>query len=216
MRAFREPFAAGAVGAERDFSVDDRAAQCAFGGVVRWFDSVCGGEGPECRPDVEQVVGEPPVPAGAPALGGGVFEQLPQLGLGRRDLCCEVSAIVVLLLVGTPRGEYSAGQLDPLVAEGLLLAQAVRVAAKITLEMRPAHLPSGGVEMAVAVPAVRDHDPGVPRANQRLELFAVAMLGNLKERGASSARSPSGPTLTGGPPTGLIDLHDALVQHPVL
>ena len=38
--AFGEPFARVALGTERDFSVDDRAAKRAFGGVVRWLDAV--------------------------------------------------------------------------------------------------------------------------------------------------------------------------------
>ena len=76
-RAFGESLAVVALGAEREFSVDDRAAERAFGGVVGRLDAVDGGEGPERGPDLEQVVGELPVPAVAPALRAGVFEQLP-------------------------------------------------------------------------------------------------------------------------------------------
>ena len=82
------------------------AAERAFGGVVGRFDAVDGGEGPERGPDLEQVVGELAVPAVAPALRAGVFEQLPQLGLDRGDLGLESLAVVVLVLVGAPGGEH--------------------------------------------------------------------------------------------------------------
>jgi hypothetical protein len=59
----------------REFSVDDRAAEGAFGGVVGRFHAGVGGEGPERGPDLEQVVGEAAVQAGALALAAGVFEQ---------------------------------------------------------------------------------------------------------------------------------------------
>ena len=39
-----------ALRAEREFLVDDRAAECAFGGVVGRLDAVDGGEGPERGP----------------------------------------------------------------------------------------------------------------------------------------------------------------------
>ena len=75
-RAFGESLAVVALGAEREFSVDDRCAERALGGVVRRLDAVDGDERPERGPDLEQVVREPPVPASAPALRAGVFEQL--------------------------------------------------------------------------------------------------------------------------------------------
>jgi hypothetical protein len=72
-----------------------------------------------------------------------------------------------------------------------------------------------GIEMAVAVPAVRDHDPTI-RADERVELLAVAVLGDLQERGARGGRGPQRAPLTAGPPAGLIDVHRALIEHPVL
>jgi hypothetical protein len=48
----------------------------------------------------------------------------------------------------------------------------VGVAAEVALEVRPAPLPSVRVELAVAVPAIRDHDPWVVGADQRGELLA--------------------------------------------
>jgi len=47
-------------------------------------------------------------------------------------------------------------------------------------------------------------------------LLSVAALGDLKERGGRGGRGPQRATLTAGPPAGLIDMHRALVQHPVL
>jgi hypothetical protein len=63
--ALGEPFAFIAAGAARAFSVDDRAAERALGRVVGRFDRGVGGEGPQCGPDLEQVVGEASVVAGA-------------------------------------------------------------------------------------------------------------------------------------------------------
>ena len=94
-----------------------------------------GGEGPERGPDLEQVVGELAVPAVAPALRAGVFEQLPQLGLDRGDLGLEPVAVVVLVLVGAPGGEHRLVSGKPCLAEGLLLAEAVGVAAEVALEV---------------------------------------------------------------------------------
>ena len=158
-RALGEAFTVVALGAEREFSVDDGAAERALGGIVGGLDAVQDGEGPQGGPDLEQVVGELAVPAGPPALRAGCLEQASEFGLDRGDLGLELVAVVVLVLVGAPGGEHLVGERDALFSEGFLFAQTVGVAAEITLEVRPAHLPPGGVEMGVAVPAVRDHDP---------------------------------------------------------
>ena len=100
--------------------MDDRRAQRAFGGVVGRLDRVGGGKGPERWPDLEEVVGELAVPAGAPALRAGVFEQLSQFGLDRGDLGPELVAVVVLVLVGAPCRELAAGELGAGLAERLL------------------------------------------------------------------------------------------------
>ena len=81
-------------------------------------------------------------------FGLACFEQLAEFGLDRRDLGLEPGAVVVVVLVGAPRSEHAAGELEPVLAEGLLLGQAVRVAAKVAPDVRPAHLASCGVEMA--------------------------------------------------------------------
>jgi hypothetical protein len=49
--------------------------QCAFGGVVGRLDAGVGDEGPQRGPDLEQVVGEAAVIAGAFAVAPGVLEQ---------------------------------------------------------------------------------------------------------------------------------------------
>ena len=69
--------------------------------------------------------------------------------------------------------------------------------------------------MLVAVPAIRDDDPGVG-ADQRLELLAVAVLGDLEERRARGGQGPQRPAVTRGSPAGLIDVHRGLVKHPVV
>src|SRR3954465_8951153 len=69
--------------------------------------------------------------------------------------------------------------------------------------------------MAEAVPAIRDHNPGVARADERVELLAVAVLGDLKERRGRRGRGPQRAALTAGPPAGLIDMHRRLIEHPV-
>ena len=92
------------MGAEREFSVDDGAAECAFGGVVGRLDVRVGGEGPERGPDLEQVGGELSVPAVALPLGRGLFEQVAEFGLDLGDLGLESVAVVVLVLVGAPGG----------------------------------------------------------------------------------------------------------------
>jgi hypothetical protein len=74
--AFGESLPVVALGAERDFAVDDRCAERALGGVVGRLDALDGDERPERGPDLEQIVGEASVPAGASALGRGVLEQL--------------------------------------------------------------------------------------------------------------------------------------------
>jgi len=57
--------------------------------------------------------------------------------------------------------------------------------------------------MAVAVSAARDHDPRVARADQRVELRAVAVLGDLEERRLGGGRGPQRATLTAGAPARL-------------
>jgi hypothetical protein len=60
----------------------------------------------------------------------------------------EPVAVVVPVLIGPPAGEHTAGELQALLAEGLLLGQPVGVAAEVALEMGPAHLALVGIETA--------------------------------------------------------------------
>jgi hypothetical protein len=90
------------------------------------------------------------------------------------------------------------------------------VAAKVALDVRPAHLPALGIEVAEAVPAVRDHDPRVAGADQLVELLAVAVLGDLQEHRIRGGRGPQRAAVTARAPAGLIDVHRALVEHPVV
>jgi hypothetical protein len=121
--------------------VDDRSAEGAFGWVVRRLDAVDDGECPERGPDLEEVVREPAVPAGALALRAGVLEQLPEFRLDRGDVGLEPGAVVMLVLVGPPRVKHAAGELGAVFAEGLLLTKSVGVAAEVALQVRPTRLP---------------------------------------------------------------------------
>src|SRR5438445_3267264 len=87
---------------------------------------------------------------------------------------------------------------------------------EVAVDVRPARLPSGGVEMAVSVAAVRDHDPRIGGADQRGELLAVAVLGDLHEHGAWRGCGPSRTTFTAGAPARLINVHRRLIEDPVL
>ena len=75
--AFGEALTVVALAAKREFSVDDRRSEGAFGGVVGRLDPLDRGEGLERGPDVEEVVGKAPLPGSAGALRAGFFEQLP-------------------------------------------------------------------------------------------------------------------------------------------
>ena len=72
--------------AEREFAVDDGAAQTALGVVVGRLDVVDDGEGPQGGPAFEQVVCELAVVLGLGALARRSLEQRLELGLERRDL----------------------------------------------------------------------------------------------------------------------------------
>ena len=53
------------------------------------------------------------------------------------------------------------------------------MAAEIAIDVRPAHLPLVRVAVLKAIPAIGDDDPGIPGAHERVELLAIAMLGDL-------------------------------------
>src|SRR5918999_882857 len=120
----------------------------------------------------------------------------------------------MLVLVGAPAGEHAAGELEALFAEGLLLGEAFCVAAEVALHVRPAGLSAIGAEVLVAGPAVGDHDP-LEGADQRVELLAIAVLGDLKDRSIRGGHRPQRAGIPGGPPAGLIDMQRVLAANPV-
>ena len=74
------------------------------------------------------------------------------------------------MAVGAPGLEYAAGELESLLTEDLLLGQPFGVAAKVPLEVRPAHLAPVGIQVLVAVPAIGDDDPRNLSRHQYREL----------------------------------------------
>ena len=72
----------GVFGCRVRLSVDHGGAERPFGGVVGRLDAGVGGEGPQRGPDLEQVVGEHAVKAGAFAVAPGALEQRVELASG--------------------------------------------------------------------------------------------------------------------------------------
>src|SRR3954463_12221029 len=89
------------------------------------------------------------------------------------------------------------------------------MAAEVALQMRPADLPRAGVQVLVSGPAVGDDDPWI-RADQRVELLTVAVLGDPEQRGLGGGQRPQGAAVSGGSPSGLIDVQRRLIEHPVV
>src|SRR5439155_20589239 len=145
-------FALVCLAAEGELAVDDGAAEAAFGVVVGWLDAVGVGEGPECGPAVEEVVGELAVVLRPRAFPGGVLEELAEFLLERRGLRLQPGPVGVCLVAG-PGGEELARDAQALVAELLLFGHAFAVGGEVPEQMRPAELPLGGVEVVVAAPA---------------------------------------------------------------
>ena len=103
--------------------------------------AVDGGEGPERGPDLEQVVGELAVPAGSPALWAGCLRAAAgaRFGSGRSRLGAGRGRGARVGRRARRRTRWLVSG-KSVLAEGLLLAQAVGVAAEVTLDVRPAHL----------------------------------------------------------------------------
>src|SRR6266568_1490659 len=97
-------FASFGLAAEREFAVDDGAAEAALGMVVGRFDAVGVGEGPEGGPALEEVSREVAVVLGARAFAGGLLEQRSEACLERGNLRLQAGAVGVGL-VGGPGGE---------------------------------------------------------------------------------------------------------------
>ena len=146
------------------------------------LDALDGHERPERRPDLEQVVGEAPVQAGAFALACGVLEQFAQLGLDRRHLGREPGAVLVLTERAPdrkqPLGEHDAR----LRRRAFCSASPSEWRREISLEVLPARLAALGVEVVIGPPAVRADDPLEVLADQLLQAVAVAVLGDPEDR----------------------------------
>jgi len=128
------------------------------------------------------------------------------------DLGLESVAVVVLVLVGTPCGEHLAGQLEALAdrrssAQPSLLSDGGSHAGCVT------STPGGdGVEMACSRSSGLRRRIPVVACDQLVELLAVAMLGDLKDR---CAWGSGGPSALGSPavrPAGLIDVDRVWVR----
>jgi len=123
------------------------------------MDAFVGDERPERGPDLEQVVGETAVVLGLGALASGFLEQRAEFGLDRRDLAFEPGAVLVFVKA-VPGLEETARECEPLLAEGLLGRESFRVTTEISVEMTPARLAAGGVDVVVGPPAVGAADAG--------------------------------------------------------
>ena len=117
--------------------------------------------------------------------------------------------MLVLCLVGAPGFKYAGGELESILAEGLLFGESFCVATEVALQMRPTDLPPFGPQVLVTRPAIRDDDPAVV-ADQLVELLAVAVLGDLEDRCSRGAHAPQRAGIAGGPPAGLVDMQCAL------
>ena len=120
----------------------------------------------------------------------------------------------MLMLVGAPGAKHVGGELEAVLAEGLLIGEPFRVAAKVALQVRPADLPAIGIEVLIAGPAVGDDDPG-ERADQLVDLLAVAVLGDLNDRRLLGGHRPQRAGIPGGPPARLVDMQCILAADPV-
>src|SRR5438876_2971671 len=175
--------------------------------VVGWLDAVGVGEGPECGPAVEEVLGELAVVLRPRAFPGGVLEQPAELLLERRGLCLRPGTVGVGLVAG-PGGEELARDAQALLAELLLFGHAFAVGGEVSEQMRPAERPLGRIEVVVAAPAIGADDPGEALAEQRPGLEGVAAGSDPEDRGSGGQGAPERAVAAGGLPAGLVDVDD--------
>src|SRR6266540_5124521 len=97
------------------------ARQSAFSGVVCRLDVGDGGKGPECGPELEQVVGEP-ARESVPLSFRSPFEQPAHLPFDRLDAFLEGGAVAVFLEL-LPGLEDGPGELEAVQAEGFLRSE---------------------------------------------------------------------------------------------
>src|SRR6266516_5511498 len=118
----------------------------------------------------------------------------------------EMAIDILVLVEAVPGLEETARACEPLLAEGLLGGVSFRVTTEISLEMTPARLAAGGVDVVVGPPAVGAADAGELVAEQFLEAVAVAVLGDAEDRRLGGGRGPEGAAFAGGRPAGLVDV----------
>jgi hypothetical protein len=149
--------AAVGLAAEREFAVDDGAAQAALGVVVGRLDAVDEGEGRERRPALEQVGGEQAVILRLGALARRLLEQRSEFVLERADLFDQAGAVAVLSVL-VPGGERSGCDLQAGLAELFLGGEPLAVGAEVPDEVRTAELALFGVEVVAGPAAIRAGD----------------------------------------------------------
>jgi hypothetical protein len=130
-----------------------------LGVVVGRLDALDVGEGPQCRPGLEQVAGQPTGALVRGRLASVALEEGPQLALERGDLDEESRAVAVSLEV-IPGGEEAPGDLESGPTEALLRFGPFALGGEVAEEVRPADLAGGGLEVAVRPPAIGADDAG--------------------------------------------------------
>ena len=122
--------------AEREFAVDDGAAQRALGVVVGRLDAGDGRERPERGPELEQVARDPARALVARRLGGVATQDRLELAPQPADAELQFAAVAGVL-VDLPRPEQLVADPQAVLAELVLGAEAVGVGGEVALEMRP-------------------------------------------------------------------------------
>src|SRR5208283_3866938 len=106
--------------------------------------------------------------------------------------------------------EDKLAQLKTAFAELLLCGETLGVGGEVPLQVSPAELATFEGQMRVGPPAVRGDDR-VSVREQLLGVVLVTVSGNVEVGVALIEHAPQSPTLTGGPPAGLIHVHGARV-----
>jgi len=101
-----------------------------LGVVVGRLDALDGGEGPQCRPALEQVGGEQAVVLRLRALARGVFEERPELFLERADPL-EQAGVVAFVPVLVPGREQPPCDREAGLAELLLSGEPLAVGGEV-------------------------------------------------------------------------------------
>src|SRR3954447_23149727 len=113
--------------------------KCAFGVVVGGLHGGVSGEGPQRRPDLEQVAREAPALAVAGVLAGVPADDRLQFALQRADAALELAAVAGVL-VDLPGPEELVAEPQAVLAELFLGAAALGVEGEVALQVRPTDL----------------------------------------------------------------------------